>query len=110
MSKDSYPHQKLGLNGEARLPQTQNTNGGRKSQLSGLSGGMSNSGVGTAASGANGASLNPQNLGHNAREGGRPYRASQVAGTDKVKKNGRKLNSGIPAKILIGRSGQNVVI
>jgi hypothetical protein len=27
-----------------------------------------------------------------------------------MKKNGRKLNSGIPAKILIGRSGQNVVI
>ena len=71
---------------------------------------MSNSGVGTAASGANGASLNPQNLGQNAREGARPYRGGQVAGTEKMKKNGRKLNSGIPAKILIGRSGQNVVI
>lgn len=27
-----------------------------------------------------------------------------------MKRNGRKLNSGIPAKILIGRQGQNVVI
>jgi hypothetical protein len=27
-----------------------------------------------------------------------------------MKKNGRKLNSGVSTKILIGRSGQNVVI
>lgn len=30
--------------------------------------------------------------------------------TDKVKKNTRKLNSGIPAKILIGRNGLNNII
>ena len=30
--------------------------------------------------------------------------------TDKIKKNARKLNSGIPAKILIGRNGPNGVI
>lgn len=30
-------------------------------------------------------------------------------GTEKLKKNQRKLNSGVPQKILIGRSGQNVV-
>lgn len=31
-------------------------------------------------------------------------------GTDKIKKNGRKLNSGVPGKILIGRNGPNIVI
>jgi len=38
--------------------------------------------------------------------------ASSQAGhhTDKIKKNGRKLNSGVPAKILIGRNGPNIVI
>ena len=30
--------------------------------------------------------------------------------TEKIKKNGRKLNSGVPAKILIGRNGPNIVI
>ena len=30
--------------------------------------------------------------------------------TEKMKKNGRKLNSGVPAKILIGRNGPNIVI
>ena len=30
--------------------------------------------------------------------------------TEKLKKNGRKLNSGVPAKILIGRNGPNIVI
>ena len=31
-------------------------------------------------------------------------------GTEKIKKNGRKLNSGVPGKILIGRNGPNIVI
>ena len=30
--------------------------------------------------------------------------------TEKIKKHGRKLNSGVPAKILIGRNGPNIVI
>jgi hypothetical protein len=30
--------------------------------------------------------------------------------TDKIKRNGRKLNSGVPGKILIGRNGPNIVI
>jgi len=34
----------------------------------------------------------------------------QVPQTDKLKKNTRKLNSGVPAKILIGRTGTNNII
>ena len=33
------------------------------------------------------------------------YVGGQNVGTEKLKKNGRKINSGIPNKLLVGRSG-----
>ena len=93
MSKDS--NKKIVLNDGS----SQNQHEGRKSQLSGKSGGGLSCG-GLIASGnptlsGNGNRNASTNMGHN----------SNYPATDKLKRNGRKLNSGIPAKILIGRQG-----
>ncbi len=66
---------------------------GRKSQLSGKSGGGLSSGglISGNPTIANNRVNTNTNLGN------------QYPQTDKLKRNGRKLNSGIPAKILIGR-------
>lgn len=93
MSKDS--NKKINLNDGS----SQNQHEGRKSQLSGKSGGGLSSG-GLIASGnptlsGNGNRNISSNLANN----------NQYPQTDKRKTNGRKLNSGIPAKILIGRQG-----
>lgn len=37
------------------------------------------------------------------------YLVQNGSGTEKGKKNTRKVNSGIPNKMLVGRSGQNMV-
>lgn len=91
MSKDS--NKRLILN-DPNIPVE-----GRKSQLSGKSGGGLSSG-----------GLISGNPTINNNRNANTNLGNQYPQTDKMKRNGRKLNSGIPAKILIGRQGQNVVI
>jgi len=84
MSKDS--NKRLILN-DPNVPGE-----GRKSQLSGKSGGGLSSG-----------GLISGNPTINNNRNANTNLGNQYPQTDKMKRNGRKLNSGIPAKILIGR-------
>ena len=87
MSKDS--NKRIQLLNDPNIPGE-----GRKSQLSGKSGGGLSSG---GLISGNPTIANNRNTYTNL--------GNQYPQTDKMKRNGRKLNSGIPAKILIGRQG-----
>jgi len=79
----------------------------RERLLSGGHGGISQGQFGYGSSDSRGGpKKSEQNRGVNNQSGN----LNAAPGTDKIKKNMRKLNSGVPAKILIGRGGPNVVI
>lgn len=79
----------------------------RERLLSGGHGGMSQGQFGYGSSDSRGG---PKKSDQTRAGNNQSGNLNAAPGTDKIKKNVRKLNSGVPAKILIGRGGGNVVI